>query len=328
MFSLKHVTFHYSRTTRSGSESFSEARGIRIDSLDIPATGMTAIIGPSGSGKTTLLSILAGFLAPSIDDGGHAAFNGRAFGRVGQPPGRISFVFQSAMLLGAANGAVNMLQGIAARRENARLPSLGETQRLLSHLGLDRTNGIHISKRARHLSGGEKQRLAIIRALLADPEAVLCDEPTSSLDEDNANRVLSTLKSWSKEMQRPVVWVTHNLEQAAKYADHYVFVSEGRVKQLSQVAQEQILQTSVAGRADVLRAISQKLRSEADEKDRKNAQGNAAEAPTEQLNIGRLRYATWIANALSTDGYFVDRIERTRDGVLIPETLFWFDQEA
>ena len=111
MFTLRRLQYHHAARIPGGP-----VRGIEVGALDIPDTGVTAIIGPSGSGKTTLLSVLAGFLTPELGPDGMLAFDGAPMGAEGHPPGRVAFVFQSSLLLGAATGLTNALQGHVAAR--------------------------------------------------------------------------------------------------------------------------------------------------------------------------------------------------------------------
>ena len=320
-FSLKGVSFHYGQPAVQDAKA-AKPRGISVDSLEISPTGITAIIGPSGSGKTTLLSILAGFVTAQFHSGGHLKFAGVPVTAEGHPAGRIAFVFQSPLLLGAATGLVNILQGqvssLALRREHSL--TTGKVRQSLLDLGLSDDGNILIGKRARQLSGGEAQRIAILRALLADPEAIICDEPTSSLDEVNADRALNALKTWSSERKRPVIWVTHNIEQAAKYADHYVFVSRGGISVAPDF--EQILLADAVGKDKVklLRAMSEDLSS--DNNENLTNRGTAvATGKDEPIRISRARFSHWIANALSTDSHFVQNQGRADGAALTPGSL-------
>jgi energy-coupling factor transporter ATP-binding protein EcfA2 len=113
-----------------------------------------------------------------------------------------------------------------------------------------------LDKRATDLSGGEAQRVAVLRALLTNAKAILCDEPTSSLDDYNANQVLLSLKSWSDANQRPVVWVTHNLAQAAAFAEHFLFLRLGSVHQPSPELTERLAADDAEGRLLALQQIT------------------------------------------------------------------------
>ena len=160
---------------------------LAIDDVTIPSTGITAVIGPSGSGKTTLLSLLSGFVTA---EAGSLHFDGRDI--VTAPrhaPGEVAFVFQAPMLLRPSSGAANAIQGAVLTKEAIDRTHL---QTLLEVLDLRDDGGRLLSGRVADHSGGEAQRIAVLRALLSDARAILCDEPTSSLDEKNVNAVLSS----------------------------------------------------------------------------------------------------------------------------------------
>lgn len=290
MFSLKNVSYIY------GEAKDALASGVRIETLDIAPTGVTAIIGPSGSGKTTLLSILAGFVVPVVATGGHFSFDGRAVPPSGHPVGRVAFVFQTHMLLGGGSALVNALIGdvVSGKTERQQGESLADR---IADLGLAGRSPSLMIRRARLLSGGEAQRVAILRALHADPEAILCDEPTSSLDEHNADLAMGALKRWARDKDRPVVWVTHNIEQAAKFADHFVFIRQGRVVEIAAADRSALSGTTGAERHDHLRRVVQSLKAVDPPPD----DASTLTKGFRTTRVGRLRYAGWIANALSTD---------------------------
>ncbi|MEM8729475.1 MAG: ATP-binding cassette domain-containing protein [Pseudomonadota bacterium] len=310
MFSLRNLHYHHSS---SGTGDETVVRGIEVAELDIAAQGVTAIIGPSGSGKTTLLSVLAGFLQPETGPDGGLTFAGHALPATGHRPGQVAFVFQSSLLLGAATGLTNALQGHMAARaaDPDRRLDPAYMRRLLRKLGLTQTGKHLIARRARHLSGGEAQRVAILRALLTDPQAILCDEPTSSLDAANAEAAMGALRDWAHSRQRPVIWVTHTLDQAARYADHFVFVAGGRIATAPPEVTEALASPDTGMRLAALQAMSEAL-----------TPAPAQTAPTagdaQPPDPGPLAYAHWIAAALSSDGATADLIERERAAALAP----------
>ncbi|MEL6958741.1 MAG: ABC transporter ATP-binding protein [Pseudomonadota bacterium] len=321
-FSIKSAYYSYAESD-DGENSAAPFKGIWIDELELSSTGITAIIGPSGSGKTTLLSMLAGFLEPRLRADGHIKLFGEDFGATGHSAGRVSFVFQSPFLLGAASGLTNILQGhVAAQSQGLREISPRRLRKILAQLGLADDSKKLIAKRAKSLSGGEAQRVAIARALLTEPDAILCDEPTSSLDDLNAKRALDALYQWSEDNQKPVIWVTHNMEQAARYADHFVFVSQGRLLEstdadtdfLSSFGDPRKLDdTDFSARLAVLRDISSRI--------------SNASAPNEEdgtdikepaLVLSRSRFTRWIAGALSTETGTFEKVDRDNAVRLAP----------
>lgn len=320
-FSLRRVSYRYQIAGPNGD--LRGFPGIEVDELDIPSAGITAIIGPSGSGKTTLLSILAGFISARIGEGGRLELNGAPVEVAGRAPGRVAFVFQSPNLLGSATTVVNLLQGrVAADAAGRGRAPLGEARLRanLTALGLDGTEKALLGMRARDLSGGEAQRVAVLRAILTDPDAVLCDEPTSNLDDTNAHAVLVMLRCWARERGRPLVWITHNLRQAAEYADHFVFVSSGRILGLTKTDLNWLAnaQRHPANMESQLRDVANRLRMAQDGAKYDPLQppvarmfqgkapdaaaappGDLASATDRPIRVSRLAYARWIANALS-----------------------------
>ncbi len=155
--------------------------------LDVPDTGITVLVAPSGRGKTTLLRLVAGLEIPS-------------FGRILGLPKRVSYVFQEQRLL----PWYSALQNVKVVSPGVSDEMIAE---LFSEFGLD---DAILDKRPGELSGGQRQRVCIARALLADSDVILLDEPFSGLDEENRDKVLLKLKSISKS--KPVILVSHTKE--------------------------------------------------------------------------------------------------------------------
>jgi ABC-type lipoprotein export system ATPase subunit len=226
---------------------------------------------------------------------GDVSFDDAPIGPAGHLPGDVAFVFQSPMLLGATTGLVNVLQGHVAsdRQDKSGIGEIG-LRKLFSKLGLDKDESTLISKRSRKLSGGEAQRFAVARALLTDPKVILCDEPTSSLDEKNSGQVMDALSSWSKMSGRPIIWVTHNMKHAAKYADHHVFLRDGELVDPSQSQKDALSSDSEEDRFKVLSAI-------ASERFEKNSEPLGDISEGRRIEVSKFEYSKWIANSLSTD---------------------------
>jgi putative ABC transport system ATP-binding protein len=199
-------------------------QALRGVSLQVGAGEFVSIMGPSGSGKSTLLHLLGGLDTPTS---GQALFRGQDLRKMTDRErsllrrNRIGFVFQFFNLLGTLtateNVALPLLLGGRPRRE-ARERSLAALERV----GLGHREG-HFPDQ---MSGGEMQRVAVARALVAEPEAVLCDEPTGNLDSQNAGEILTLLRGLPEEGRRSVVMVTHD-PQAATYADRVVHIRDG-----------------------------------------------------------------------------------------------------
>jgi putative ABC transport system ATP-binding protein len=217
MLTLDNVTKVY----QQGRRTVEAVRGV---SLQIAAGEFVAIMGPSGSGKSTLLHLLGALDTPTT---GRVLFQGQDLQAMSDRQRsllrreRVGFVFQAFNLLptltAAENVALPLLLGsvrrsTAAKRAEAALDRVGLT---------DRAN--HFPE---EMSGGEMQRVAVARALVAEPDAVLWDEPTGNLDSVNSGEVLALLRSLPTDARRAVVMVTHD-PAAAAIADRIVQIRDG-----------------------------------------------------------------------------------------------------
>ncbi len=219
MMELVEVTKVYQLGTRT-------VHAVRGVSLKIEPGEFVAIMGPSGSGKSTLMHMLGALDTPSS---GQAIFLGKDLARMSDRERsllrrtRIGFIFQFFNLIrtmsAAENVALPLLLGGMGRA--AALRQAGES--------LDR---VGLSGRADHypdeMSGGEMQRVAVARALVGNPEAILCDEPTGNLDSANAAEVLALLRELPRAGKRSVVMVTHDAT-AAGYGDRRVVIRDGQI---------------------------------------------------------------------------------------------------
>jgi molybdate transport system ATP-binding protein len=187
--------------------------------------GITALFGRSGSGKTTVLNVIAGLARP---ESGRVAVGDRvlfdASRGIDVPPHRrrVGYVFQEGRLLPHLTVRHNLLFGSLFSRN--KKPVLGFAQ-AVELLGI----GHLLERRPGALSGGEKQRVAIGRALLADPELLLFDEPLASLDAPRKAEILYYIERLRDEVRVPIVYVSHSLDEVVRLADVVVLMSEGRV---------------------------------------------------------------------------------------------------
>lgn len=190
--------------------------------LDLPARGITALFGHSGSGKTTLLRLIAGLeRAPAtIRLGGATWQDERRF----TPPHRrpVGVVFQDAALFPHLTARQNIDFG---RRRSAAPMGDGELAHLVDLLGIDAL----LDRKPARLSGGEGQRVAIARALAVKPELLLMDEPLSALDDKRRREILPYLDRLHAELDIPVLYVTHSVDEVARLADHLVVLDSGSV---------------------------------------------------------------------------------------------------
>jgi molybdate transport system ATP-binding protein len=194
-------------------------------SFEAPAPGLTALFGPSGCGKTTVLRAAAGLLRLAdgyFSIGDEVWQDASAF----RPPHRraIGFVFQEASLFAHMSVRRNLLYGY--RRASA---SGAETKiqfdEVANLLGIE-----HLLERLPlHLSGGERQRVALGRALLSQPKLLLMDEPLSALDRTTKEEILPYLERIHASLAIPVLYVSHDVAEVERLADHIVLLDRGQV---------------------------------------------------------------------------------------------------
>ncbi len=210
--------------------SFGSTPALRGASLGVRPGEIVAVMGPSGSGKSTLLHCLAGILVP---DQGEVWFGGQrldAFSdgrRSALRRDRFGFVFQSGQLVPELTAEENVALPLllsGARRGRA----MTAARKWFPVLGLDGLEG----RRSGELSGGQAQRVALARGLVAGPEVLFADEPTGALDSVAGELVMDLLTAAAREQATTVVLVTHDARVAA-YADRQVIVGDGTVATLT-----------------------------------------------------------------------------------------------
>jgi len=197
--------------------------------------GVTALFGRSGAGKTTLVNLIAGLIKPRE---GRIAVDGRVLvdtrERIFLPPHkrRIGYVFQEARLLPHLDVTRNLLYGrwLADGFFGMRRDGFEHTVALL---GLEHL----LTRRPGTLSGGEKQRVAIGRALLTRPALLLLDEPLASLDAARKEEILPYLERLRDELRIPIVHVSHALPEVTRLATNVVLLSQGRVEAVGSMAE-------------------------------------------------------------------------------------------
>jgi molybdate transport system ATP-binding protein len=182
------------------------------------AGGLTALFGPSGAGKTSVLDAMAGLVRP---DAGRIAVSGSilfdAAAGIDLAPERraCGYVFQDSRLFPHRNVSQNLLYGWSLAPDARRWMEPAEAVEFLglAHL-LDRM--------PRHLSGGEAQRVAIGRALLAAPRFLLMDEPLASLDAARREEIMRVIERVRDELHLPILYVSHDRGEVERLADHLV----------------------------------------------------------------------------------------------------------
>lgn len=214
------------------SKSYGNLQVLRNISLDIRPGEVMAIVGPSGAGKTTLLQIAGTLDAP---DSGTVKYDGTELTSL---PDRklsafrnrnIGFIFQFHQLLPEFSVVENVmlpaLIGHSGKREARR-----KAEELLEKLGL----GDRLNHKPSQLSGGEKQRAAIARALINSPAVVFADEPTGSLDSANRDDIMALIRNLSCELGQTFVIVTHD-DTVAAIADRLVSMADGEITSVAEL---------------------------------------------------------------------------------------------
>lgn len=188
-------------------------------------SGVTALFGPSGAGKTSIVNMVAGLVKP---DAGRIAVNGfcvfDASRRIDLPPEkrRVGYVFQDGRLLPHLTVRANLTYGM---RRTPPARRFVEFDQVVDLLGI----GHLLDRRPARLSGGEKQRVAIGRALLTSPALLLMDEPLASLDKARKAEVLPFIMQLGREFAIPILYVSHAMEEVIQLASRMVLLQNGRV---------------------------------------------------------------------------------------------------
>jgi ABC-2 type transport system ATP-binding protein len=194
---------------RGVTKRFGERVALRDVSFSVAAGELLAIIGPNGAGKTTLLSILAGILRP---DGGTLSRSPREIGWVPQQPAVYSKL------------SVRENLRLFARLEKVDDPD-AVVERMLEQTGLASRAGDELGT----LSGGNRQRVNIAVGLLADPPVLLLDEPSSSLDPRQRERLWEFVDGLARGNGTSVIFTTHNVAEAERWADRVLVLADGEV---------------------------------------------------------------------------------------------------
>jgi putative ABC transport system ATP-binding protein len=210
-----------SKVLGSGPAQVQALKGVN---LTLKGGELTVLMGPSGSGKTTLLSILGCMLAPTsgtvqICGSSISGAHPEELAKIRRQ--HIGFVFQTYHLFSTLTVAENVRLALDVRGERGP-GAVAKSEQVLSSVGL-------MSKMAsfpRQLSGGEQQRVAIARAIVAEPSAILADEPTAALDAVNGHATMTIMATIAKERGRAVLVVTHD-PRLFEFADRIVQIEDG-----------------------------------------------------------------------------------------------------
>ena len=217
-------------------KSFGDLAVLRGVSFAVSAGEVVCVLGASGSGKSTLLRCMNG-LAPATS--GDVRIGGELLGQREAAPGRreplpeaewrrqrrrIGMVFQLLNLWPHRTAAENVMEGPMIVLGLPKRKARERAERLLAQVGLIDKADVYPAR----LSGGQQQRVGIARALAMEPEIILFDEPTSSLDPELVGEVLNVMKDLARRSTTMIV-VTHEIGFAAEVADRIIFLDEGRV---------------------------------------------------------------------------------------------------
>jgi putative ABC transport system ATP-binding protein len=211
-----------SKTYKTGDV---ETYALKDVNLTIEEGEFVVILGPSGSGKSTLLNVISGLdtvtsgeitfrgeTLTNLDEEGMTAFRRKHLG----------FIFQQYNLLQNLNVYENIQ--IGSDIGTAPLDIVG----LLEKVGLEKARNKYPSQ----LSGGEQQRVSIVRSLAKNPDIIFCDEPTGSLDEENSKKILQLLQDLNEDYNKTVIVITHNLG-IAEMADKVIKMNSGQITEVT-----------------------------------------------------------------------------------------------
>ncbi|MGB0439576.1 MAG: molybdenum ABC transporter ATP-binding protein [Paracoccaceae bacterium] len=285
--------------------------------------GVTALFGHSGAGKTTVVRAVAGLLRP---DAGHVVVGDHTLSDsaadVWLPPHRrqVGYVFQDARLFPHLSVRQNLAYGQRFHRRRAQMPALGPVAELLGLSAL-------LDRRPAALSGGETQRVALGRALLANPRLLLMDEPLAALDARRKEDILPYLDRICHDSGIPILYVSHSVAEIARLATTVVIMDAGRLRRVGPVGavlSDPDLAPTMGLRDAGSVLMAEVLAHEADGLSALRTSGGDLWLPRVDLPVGaRLRVriaardvilATELPRQLSALNILAGRVEALRDG--------------
>ncbi len=195
--------------------------------FDIPSSGVLGIYGHSGSGKTTLLRCIAG-LEKNVQ--GEIIFNDTHWldqkNQLPTQQRKIGYIFQESRLFCHLNVEDNLNYGARRNPAGTSDNTLLQRNHLLQLLNIEHL----LNRMPDNLSGGEKQRVAIARALLKNPQLLLMDEPLAALDNQRKREILPFLERLHDELNIPMLYVSHSLEEVSRLCDYMLVMEQGRIR--------------------------------------------------------------------------------------------------
>ncbi len=225
------------RLSKVFGEDETRVEAVRDVDLELAGGEIVLVMGPSGSGKTTLLSMLGGLLRPTqgeiwVDGVDIAKLSEQELPRFRAR--RFGFIFQDFNLLAALSAEENV--EVALNLAGSRGPTAdARARKLLDDLGLS----ARLDFGAEQLSGGEKQRVAVARAIANRPQLILADEPTANLDSHHGAETMRLLRTLAKEQETTTVIVSHD-SRLREIADRVLWLEDGRFKTLEALVRDPI----------------------------------------------------------------------------------------
>jgi putative ABC transport system ATP-binding protein len=202
-----------------------ETYALKDVNLTIEEGEFVVILGPSGSGKSTLLNVISGL---DTVTSGEIAFKGETLTNLDEEEmtafrrKHLGFIFQQYNLL----QNLNVYENIQIGSDIGTAPL--DIADLLEKVGLEKSRNKYPSQ----LSGGEQQRVSIVRSLAKNPDIIFCDEPTGSLDEENSKKILQLLQNLNEDYNKTVIVITHNLG-IAEMADKVIKMNSGQITEVT-----------------------------------------------------------------------------------------------
>jgi putative ABC transport system ATP-binding protein len=236
------TVLHVEGLTKVFGAGETSVRAVDGVDLSVDRGEIVLVMGPSGSGKTTLLTMIGGILRPTS---GSARINGvdlYAMKEAELTKARrhlVGFVFQTFNLLEPLDALENVAVTLNIAGSDGR-ESGERAEKILSDLGM----GHRLRFRPQALSGGEKQRVSIARALANEPQLILADEPTANLDSKHGHDVVTLLRDIAKNQRRAVVIVSHD-HRIREVADRVLWLEDGRFKDMARLARDPVCGMSV-----------------------------------------------------------------------------------
>ncbi len=222
-----HPAIRLNAVSKTYGEGESAVHAVEELSLQLEAGKLYILMGPSGSGKTTLLMLMGCLLKPTR---GEVFLFDREVSSLGEAElplirrEKVGFIFQGFNLFPALTALENVEATLNLKRQRGP-EARSEAARLLEHVGLGR----RLDHLPEDLSGGEKQRVAVARALAGDPPIILADEPTGQLDSKTGRLIVEVLKDLAHQENRLIFMVSHDT-RVLHYADRIFEIDDGRLK--------------------------------------------------------------------------------------------------